>query len=68
MLYPTNNTHNYNFDLGYGYYAGDVDLSGKVKLQAPGDDSYLIFQQLMLYPLNPTHNYNFDVIYEQLPY
>jgi hypothetical protein len=68
VLYPTNIGYSYNFDSGYGYYAGDIDMSGKVKLQAPHDDSYLIFYQLMMYPLNSTFNYNFDVLYEQLPF
>lgn len=58
----------YNFDLGFGYSLGDMNMDGKVKYQGKFSDSQIIFINVVdKYPLNQGKIYNYDLFLEQLP-
>jgi len=67
ILFPGNSTGASNFDLGFGYGEGDLDMNGKIKYTSPNDDTFFIFQQVLLYPLNTNGVSNFDFFLEQIP-
>jgi hypothetical protein len=68
VLFNTGNTSvQSGYDFCKGYYAGDVDLSGKAKYEAPYDDRSLILYQILFYPLNTSYQSAFDFLLEQLP-
>jgi hypothetical protein len=67
LLFPGNSINASNFDLGFGYDVGDLNMNGKIKYTSPGDDTFIIFQQVLLYPLNTNSVSNFNFFLEQLP-
>ena len=68
LNYTGNTSQTYNYDFGFGYWFGDVNMDGKVKYQGPSNDSNIIFLNVIdTYPLNTNKLYNFDLFYEQLP-
>ena len=68
MLFHSDNiTFKANFDFGYGYHQGDIDLDGKVKFTNPDDDKNMLFGQILLFPLNINLLDNFDFFIQQIP-
>jgi hypothetical protein len=55
------------YDFCFGYLAGDVDMNGKAKYEAPYDDRSLILYQILFYPLNGLFLSAYDQMIEQLP-
>ena len=66
LLYPTNVTFQSGFDFAFGYYQGDVDMSGKVKYESPKDDQSLILLQILLYAPNSSFQSAYGLMYEQI--
>ena len=59
----------YNYNSGFGYYSGDINLDGKVKYQGTGSDAnFIFFNVITAYSPNVGDLYNYDLFREQLPF
>ena len=57
----------YNFNNGFGYKQGDINMDGKVKYAGSANDVIYIQNNVLLYGLNTGQLYNYNNMFEQLP-
>jgi hypothetical protein len=57
----------YNFNNGFGYKQGDINMDGKVKYAGANNDIIYIQNNVLLYRLNTGPLYNFNNMFEQIP-
>jgi hypothetical protein len=68
LSHPDNTARAYNFNLGFGYRYGDINMDGKVKYQgSENDPSFIFYNLITAYALNGFDLYNYDLMREQLP-
>ena len=57
----------YNYNNGFGYMQGDINMDGKVKYAGSANDVIYIQNNVLLYRLNTGKLYNYNNMLEQLP-
>jgi hypothetical protein len=67
LSFPANTLFISNYNLGFGYDRGDINMNGQTKYTAPGDDRFTLFIEVLSYPLNTNFITNFNFFLEQLP-
>lgn len=63
----SNSAFAYNYDQAEGYFAGDINMDGKVIYQGPGNDLNSILTSVLLFSFNTLFAYNYDGLVQQMP-
>jgi hypothetical protein len=67
LAMPLNASLSTNYNFGFGYKSGVVNMDSKAKYSAPDDDPSFVFNAILNYLLNSSFSTNYNFFIQQLP-